>query len=169
MAPSFLQLLRRDHDDVEAGLRALVRPRTCDLRNVIDGVRLGMLAHAEAEDIVLDIMLGATHSEALHHAMAEARMEHREQERALGALMRTVPGTSLWRDRALHLLALVRHHKLTQEPTLRTALERDAPAEVVARLAGAFATERLRQLAMFAPSAPIAVPDEVCELMYATA
>jgi hypothetical protein len=169
MAPSFLQLLRRDHDEVELGLRELVRPRTFDYRNVIDGVRLGMLAHAEAEDIVLDAMLGTTHDEVLHRTMAEARAAHREQERALGALMRSVPGTSLWRDRVLHLIALVRNHKAVQEPALDDALEHHAPHEVVGRLAGAFATERLRQLAMLAPSAPIAMPEELYQLVAATA
>ena len=169
MAPSFLQLLRRDHDEVEVGLRELVRPRTFDLRNIIDGVRLGMLAHAEAEDIVLDAMLGATHDEVLHRTMAEARAAHREQERALGALMRSVPGTSPWRDRALHLIALVRHHKTAHETALHDALEHHAPHEVVGRLAGAFATERMRQLAMLAPSAPIAMPEELCELVQAMA
>ena len=53
--PDFLQLVRRDHDDLEAGLRELSRPMLAagELRTALDGIRLGLTAHAEAEDIVL--------------------------------------------------------------------------------------------------------------------
>jgi hypothetical protein len=169
MAPSLLHLLRRDHDELELGLRALVRPRTGELRNVLDGVRLGLTAHAEAEDIVVHTMLGGIGGARLAHVIAVRNDEHREQERALGALLRSHPATSLWRDRVLHLIALVREHRESSENVLGEALEHDVARERAARLAGAYATERMRQLAMLVPSAPILVPDELRELMQATA
>ncbi len=163
MVPSLLQLLRRDHDDLELGLRTLVRPRTGELRNVIDGVRLCLAAHTEAEDIVVDVVLAPGHAE-LAKAIAERTADHRDQDRALAAVLRCHPGTSLWRDRALHLIAMVRRHRDSSELALREALDRVEP-DRVARLAGAFATERLRQLAMLVPSAPIPVPEELRDEM----
>src|SRR4051812_15866055 len=54
MAIDLLALLRRDHEDLERGLTALLDPNLPipHLRTVLDGVRLGLAAHAEAEDIV---------------------------------------------------------------------------------------------------------------------
>jgi hypothetical protein len=169
MVPSFLHLLRRDHDELELGLRALIRPRTGELRNVLDGVRLGLTAHAEAEDIVVEAMLGGIVSERLTRVIAERDAAHREQQRALAGLMRCHPGSSLWRDRTFHLIALVRAHKAGSEIGLREALECDVAGDYVGGLAGAYATERMRQLAMLVPSAPIVVPDEVYALAQATA
>jgi hypothetical protein len=161
MVPSFLQLLRRDHDELEHGLRALVRPRTNELRDAIDGVRLGLLAHVEAEDVVVDVAVAGGDHPRLARAVAARRADHRDQERALGALLRSSPGSSLWRDRALHLIALVRQHRATSEMALGAALEVEVDAERVGRLAGAYATERMRQIGMLMPSAPIAVPEEL--------
>jgi len=163
MVPSLLQLLRRDHDELELGLRALVRPRAGELRNVIDGVRLGLAAHMEAEDIVVDVALAPGNAD-LARAIAERHADHREQDRGLAALLRSHPGTSLWRDRALHLIALVRRHRDTSEALLGQALAQLQPDQV-ARLAGAFATERMRQLAMLVPSGPIPMPDELREMV----
>jgi len=50
----FLGLLQRDHHDLECGLDELLQAVTVSqLRSALDGVRLGLTAHAEAEDIVL--------------------------------------------------------------------------------------------------------------------
>jgi hypothetical protein len=161
MVPSFLQLLRRDHDELEHGLRALVRPRTSELRTVLDGVRLGLLAHVEAEDIVAEVLVDGGDQPRLARAFAVRRADHRDQERALGALLRSTPGTSLWRDRALYLIGLVRQHRVASEIALAAALDREVGSERGARLAGAYATERMRQLGMLMPSGPIVVPEEL--------
>jgi hypothetical protein len=153
MVPSLLQLLRRDHDE-------------------LDGVRLGLAAHVEAEDIVVDAgmvpALTPGHAE-LARAIADRRREHRDQEHALGALLRSQPGTSLWRDRALHLIAMVRRHRDDSETVLREALDRIAQPERLARLAGRYATERMRQLAMLVPSGPMPVPEEMLHIAQASA
>ncbi|HEX7836912.1 MAG TPA: hypothetical protein VF469_05585, partial [Kofleriaceae bacterium] len=64
----------------------------------------------------------------------------------------------VWRDRALHLRELVRRHAVQEEIELLPALRRHAPRQLYEELAGAFATERLRQLAMLQPSAPLCLP-----------
>ena len=122
----------------------------------LDGVRLGLTAHAEAEDIVLGRFDAIP---ALEPVLAEARAAHLAQEVALAALVSARPGTAIWRDRAVHLRELIRRHALREELELLPALRCHAPRELYHGLAGAFATERLRQLAMLQPSAPLCIAD----------
>jgi len=143
-------LLRRDHSDLQKELTQLLDPTASvsQLRSSLDGVRLGLTAHAEAEDIVLARYESIP---ALQMAIALVRAAHLAQEHALSALVCSRPGTTMWRNQAAHLRELVRYHALQEEATLLPALllhVTDYP-----RLAGAFATERLRQLAMLQPSA----------------
>src|SRR5436190_1950557 len=104
MPADFLTLLRRDHIDLQEELTQLLDPgaSVAELRTALDGVRLGLIAHAEAEDIVL------------------------------GA-----------------------YELVPELPALRAHV----PADYFTRLAGKFATERLRQLAMLQPSAPMFMPE----------
>jgi hypothetical protein len=151
-------LLRRDHDDIARGLDELADPGAtlAQIRGALDGVRLGLLAHSEAEDIVMDRAVATLARPAPIAALvARARAAHLEQEGALSALVCAVPGTQMWRDRALALKALVREHAAYEEVHVLAAIERAASPDAFARLAGEFATERLRQLAMLQPSAPI--------------
>jgi hypothetical protein len=156
MATDFLTLMRRDHDDLDRGLAALLTPAitTTELRCALDGVRLGLTAHTEAEDIVLAVALGDRVSSELAALLREARGAHRGQEGALTSLVCTPPGTPTWRKRAGELRLAVASHAEWEEHWLVPALQRVAP-HAYDRLAGAFATERLRQLAMQAPSGPI--------------
>lgn len=157
MPTDFLTLLRRDHADLQNELTSLLDPiaTVAQLRSALDGVRLGLTAHAEAEDIVLARFELVP---ALALVVAQAHAAHLAQERALAALVTTRPGTTGWRERAHHLRELVRHHDKQEESQLLPALRTHAPPEVYSMLAGAFATERLRQLAMMQPSAPVFAP-----------
>jgi len=153
MPPELLTLLRRDHADLELELTALLDPTTpiAELRTALDGVRLGLTAHAEAEDIVL----GRFESHPpLASAIAKARASHMAQESALASLVTIPLGTPAWRDRVHHLRELVRCHSHDEEHHLLPALREHAG---YAQLAGDFATERLRQLAMLQPSVPVFV------------
>lgn len=156
MATDFLTLVRRDHDDLDRGLAALVAPSTTatELRSALDGVRLGLTAHAEAEDIVLAVALGGRISTELDALLREARAAHRTQEGALASLICTPPTSPNWRKRADVLRQAVATHAEWEETWFVPAIQRVAP-QAYERLAGAFATERLRQLAMQLPSAPI--------------
>lgn len=126
------------------------------VRSALDGVRLGLTAHAEAEDIVLARFETIA---ALEGLVRQARGAHLAQERALSALISARPGTTTWRDRAHRLRELVHHHAAHEEQFLLPALRDHAPREMYARLAGSFATERLRQLAMLQPSVPLCMAD----------
>lgn len=163
MPTDFLTLLRRDHGDLEQELTLLLDPTAtvAALRSALDGVRLGLVAHAEAEDIVLARF--ETIPE-LQLPVAQARAAHLAQEGALSALVTARPATASWRDRAHHLRELVRLHAQHEESHLLPALRHYVPADRYEQLAGAFATERLRQLAMLQPSAPVFSPFTLAEM-----
>ncbi|HEY5943992.1 MAG TPA: hemerythrin domain-containing protein [Kofleriaceae bacterium] len=156
----FLMLLQRDHRDLEAGLDELLAATTVvAIRSALDGVRLGLTAHAEAEDIVLHhALVQAGSPELLDRLIGQARSAHLAQEGALGSLVCARPGSQLWKDRARKLRDLVHMHAHHEEKCVVPAIRELAPA-VYETLAGSFATERLRQLAMLVPSAPIRVPE----------
>lgn len=156
----FLTLVTRDHHDLEAAIEELLHAETVlQLRSALDGVRLGLTAHAEAEDIVLDVALrGATHREELSSLIQAARSAHLVQEGTLASLVCATPGTVLWRECAFELRELVRDHASYEEAHVIPAIRTLEPA-AFQRLAGLFATERLRQLAMLQPSAPFHVPE----------
>ena len=158
MPTDFLTLLQRDHVDLQKELTQLLDPTAtvAQLQSSLDGVRLGLTAHAEAEDIVLGRFeqIGA-----LEVLVAQARAAHLAQEGALSALVSARPGTVAWRDRAHHLRELVQYHAAQEEQHLLPGLRIHAPPAMFEGLAGAFATERLRQLAMLQPSAPICISE----------
>ena len=158
MPTDFGILVQRDHVDVQKELMRLLDPMATrpQLSAALDGVRLGLVAHAEAEDIVLGRFDAIA---ALEPVLAEARAAHLAQESALAALVSARPGTAVWRDRAVHLREMIRRHALREELELVPALRFHSPRELYQGLAGAFATERLRQLAMLQPSAPLYLAD----------
>jgi hypothetical protein len=162
MPADFLTLLRRDHSDLQEELTRLLVPTAtiAELRSSLDGVRLGLMAHAEAEDIVLGRF---EINPALQVLVTQAHAAHLAQEGALSALVTARPGTADWRERARHLRDLVAYHARQEEESLLPALRLHASEEELRRLAGAFATERLRQLAMLQPSAPVFVPFKLAE------
>jgi hypothetical protein len=157
MATDFLTLLRRDHADLQHELTQLLDPdaSASDLRMNLDGVRLGLIAHAEAEDIVLGRLECVPR---LQVVLAQARAAHLAQEHTLSALISARPQTSFWCDRAQQLRELVGYHATQEERYLLPALRQHAPVATYAQLAGLFATERMRQLAMLQPSAPMMTP-----------
>ncbi|HEY5934737.1 MAG TPA: hemerythrin domain-containing protein [Kofleriaceae bacterium] len=152
MPTDFFTLLHRDHTDLQKELTELLDPAVTisQLRSALDGVRLGLVAHAEAEDIVLGRLEEVP---SLKLLIGQARAAHLAQEAALTALVSSRPGTRQWRHCACHLRELVEYHAMHEEKHLLPALKQHT--EHYASLAGAFATERLRQLAMLQPSAPV--------------
>jgi hypothetical protein len=158
MPTELVTLLRRDHADLQHELTQLLDPGAgvADLRMALDGVRLGLIAHAEAEDIVLGRLERVS---ALQVVLAQARVAHLAQESTLSALVCARPLTRPWFERALHLRELVEYHAVQEEKYLLPALRQHAPEETFSQLAGLFATERMRQLAMLSPSAPMMMPD----------
>jgi len=156
MPSDLLTLVHRDHADLQLELTHLLDPGASivELRSSLDGVRLGLTAHAEAEDIVLGPLLGKP---ALTLLITQARAAHLAQETALSALVTSRPQTNAWRACAAHLRNLVAGHAQHEERHLFPVLR--AQAEHYDELAGQFATERMRQLSMLQPSAPIMMAD----------
>ena len=158
MGTDILSLLRRDHEDLDKGLATLLdRSKSLGhIRTALDGVRLGLTAHAEAEDIVFSIALERT--PRLHGVVSEAADAHRQQELALASLVVTPTGTREWYTRSAALRGLVKEHARYEEACVLPAI-RDLVPEIYPGLAGKFATERLRQLSMLVPSAPVYIAD----------
>ncbi len=156
-----LTLLRRDHLDLERGLGELLDPSDsiAQIRSTLDGVRLGLTAHVEAEDIVFfSAIQGALEARALEDVIALAREAHLLQEAALARLVCAPVGSAAWYDRAFRLRDLVIDHARHEEEHVLPTIRELAP-DLYHTLAGRFATERLRQLAMLQPSAPICIPE----------
>jgi len=161
MGTDILTLLRRDHEDLDKGLVTLLdRSRSIgQIRTALDGVRLGLTAHAEAEDIVFSIAIERSPARpALTAVVADAAEAHRQQELALAALVCTPLETREWYQRSANLRELVQVHARYEEAAVLPAIRELAP-EVYPGLAGKFATERLRQLSMLVPSAPVYIAD----------
>jgi hypothetical protein len=160
----FLTLVTRDHHDLESAIEDLLRA-TCllELRTALDSVRLGLTAHAEAEDIVLyQAIANEPHRDELEYLINQARTAHLSQEGALGALVCAAPGTTHWRHCATELRDMARDHASYEEAVVIPTIRQLAP-KAYERLAGKFATERLRQLAMLQPSAPIYMVTELAQ------
>lgn len=161
MGTDILTLLRRDHEDLDKGLITLLdRSRSIgQIRTALDGVRLGLTAHAEAEDIVFSIAIQRSQERPrLTEVVADAAEAHRKQEMALAALVCTPLGTKEWFQRGAGLREMVHSHARYEEASVLPAI-RDLAPEVYPGLAGKFATERLRQLSMLVPSAPVYIAD----------
>jgi hypothetical protein len=156
-----LRLLARDHRELEMALLELTGPdlQLPQRRTILDGVRLGLAAHGAAEDIVVYAALGRIpQAAALEVLIEQARTAHDELDAMLARLLLTPVGTPDWVDLVHTLRLRAQAHAAREEhdlvPVLRGALAPDAYRS----LAGGFATERLRQLSMLQPSAPIMLP-----------
>src|SRR5262249_14160145 len=103
MGNDLLALLQRDHQDLERGLTELVEAGASarQIRDTLDGIRLGLTAHAEAEDIVLHAVVPmCSRIPELTALVSEVRAAHLAQEAALAALVCAPPGSITWCDRA---------------------------------------------------------------------
>jgi hemerythrin HHE cation binding domain-containing protein len=160
MATDFLTLVHRDHDDLDRALDELLAAESMeDIRATLDSVRLGLTAHAEAEDIVLyQAMTRAASDRVLETLVYDAHEAHRAQERALASLVSARPRSPAWFESARQLRDLVRDHAEREESRTLPAV-RELMPKVYEALAGEFATERLRQLAQLQPSGPIYVAE----------
>jgi hypothetical protein len=161
MSIELLTLLHRDHHDVMAGLDELQQPElsAAELRGILDGVRLGILAHAEAEDIVLHgAVVQSAVGDILAALVSGVHEAHALQEAALSALVCAKPNTTFWRERARKLRDLVHEHATIEEQQIVPAIRALAP-EVYGGLAGRFATERLVQLSFLQPSVQFFAPE----------
>jgi hypothetical protein len=155
MGTDISSLLHRDHEDIAKSLCALLdRSKPIgQIRIALDGLRLCLTAHAEAEDIVLARAM-RDQPPVLRSLIDEVAHAHRLQEVALASVTCTPLGSHEWYSRCETLLGLVREHARNDRDNILPAL-RELAADVYPGLAGKFATERMRQLSMLMPSAPV--------------
>lgn len=146
-------LVRRDHEDLDRGLAAMLDPTTSpnELANLLDVFRLALAVHTAAEAKVFETMLTFVDvPRTLSMIAIHARDEHVQQRASSELLLRTRPGSLAWYERALSLRVLLADHggRADQLPaTLNDHVERKAQRT----LAAEYATERMRVLASTSP------------------
>lgn len=146
-------LVRRDHEDLDRALLAMVEPHKTreTLLGLLNGARLALSAHIEAETEVMQVFMTRSPSRlGMRKHLDEIASQHRAQDAALHAIRNTSPGTTSWYFRVVELRVLVLDHA-SREPYLRAALSEHISDEDNRQLARDYATERLRQLALMYP------------------
>ncbi|HUS31483.1 MAG TPA: hypothetical protein VMZ53_23420 [Kofleriaceae bacterium] len=147
-------LVRRDHEDLDRALVAMVDPLTppAELSNLLDVFRLALAVHSAAEANVMDVLLERAGSPRTLSILAmQTRVEHAAQRAAAESLALLRPASIAWYSHALELRVLVLDHG-SRSDHLRWSLE-DLPSSVQHSLAGNYATQRLRVLASTSPLA----------------
>jgi hypothetical protein len=148
-------LVRRDHDDLDRALSAMVDTTTKgdELPTLLDIFQLALAVHAAAEAKVLGALLAHSASPAILRLIAaQARDEHAAQQAAAAALASIRPGSDDWFARALELRVHVIDHAARAEMA-RWTLHDHFPLDVHRELASQYATERLIVLSRTSPLA----------------
>ncbi len=146
-------LIRRDHDDLDRGLAALVEPTTPpkELTNILEIFRLALAVHSAAESTMLDLLLSRVHAPRTLGLLAtQTRIEHIAQREAAEVLTRIRPGSLHWYEHAAHLRHTITDHASRADHTRWTLLDH-VPIEVRRAITREYATERMRVLASTAP------------------
>lgn len=155
MSPDVCALVRRDHDDLDRALAALVDPatRVDELVALLDVLRLALAVHVTAEAKIFDTLLEIVSGpEALRLICTQSRVEHGAQHAALDALAAARPASDTWFARALELRVLVLDHAARAD-LARWTLQDHVPTQLQRTLARDYATERMRVLARTSPVA----------------
>lgn len=151
-------LVRRDHEDLDRALAAMVDPLTppTELSNLLDVFRLALAVHAAAEAKVIDGLLARARAPRTLGILAmQTRVEHGAQRAAAESLGLARPASIAWYEQALELRVLVLDHA-SRGLESRCVLEDYLPPELRHSLAGEYATQRMRVLASTSPLATAA-------------
>ena len=146
-------LVRRDHDDVDHALEAMIDPMTPprELVDLVEIFRLALAVHMATEAHVYQLLLTRVSGPRILGLIAtHTRIEHSAQHAAAEAMRRITPGSLKWYEHALGLRRLVLDHASRADragPTLADHV----PQEVRRMLATEYAAERLRVLASTSP------------------
>jgi len=138
-------LVRRDHDDLDRTLRALLdskRPPS-EYAELLDAFRIGLVAHVAAEAAVLAAML-------VRLIVKQLDDEHRAQLAAIDALASEVLGSASWFERLLELRIAFLDHAGREEYFPSSLLDHVAAGDRRS-LAAEYASERMRAMAAIAP------------------
>lgn len=142
-------LIERDHRELEQGLAEVTRSTPEQARDILDGLRFGLAAHAGSESDMLDGLLEQPGlGERLEFLVAQVNSAHRAQQRELEVLGRMAPLSAAWNQRACALREMVQQHDRHEQASLLPALRACLSEDRYAALAGVFATGRLCLLTM---------------------
>jgi hypothetical protein len=153
MGADLCALVRRDHDDLDAALAAMVNPATApkELTNLLDIFRLALAVHTATESRILSALLRRVSAPRTLRLIADqCRLEHVEQRAAADALTMLRPGSIGWYESALELRVTVLDHTTRGEYS-RWTLQDHVPLELQRAIASEYATERMRVLASTSP------------------
>jgi hypothetical protein len=146
-------LIERDHRDLDHGLIEITRKAPEQARDILDGLRFGLAAHAGSEADMLDTLLEeAGRAERLQFLVAQVMAAHRAQQRELEVLARMDACSPAWHARIGTLREMVQQHDAHEQASLAPAVQACVRAETYERLAGLFATGRLCLLTATAPT-----------------
>jgi hypothetical protein len=146
----FATLVDRDHADLDIGLMALLDTPTTELPSLVEAVRLTLAVHVAAERRVVDRLIDHSNLPPLLSARISITwMEHAAQHRAAERLAVIEPGSADWHRHVIALRGMLGEH--ASESRRDRDLCSHLTSAAYERLAGAYATERLRVLASTSP------------------
>lgn len=146
-------LVRRDHDDLDRTLRALLDNRRppSEYAELLDAFRIGLVAHVAAEAAVLAAMVLRVQPPLLVRLIVkQLDDEHRAQLAAIDAVAGEVLGSAGWFEKLLELRIAFLDHAAREDYFPSSLLDHVVAGERRS-LAAEYATERMRAMAALAP------------------
>jgi hypothetical protein len=146
-------LARRDHDELDRALLAMLDPRSAprDQSNLLEVFRLALAVHLVAESRVLGTLVSLVRPPtALRLQIAQLRTDHIGQQLSAERLAAIEPGSDDWYSSALELRVMVLDHA-KREDYLRAAIDDHVPTALNRGLVAEYATERMRVLTDTSP------------------
>ena len=153
MGADLCALVRRDHDDLDRALGAMVNPTTTpkELGNLLEIFRLGLAVHIATETRIIETLLKRVGGPPTLRLIADqARIEHLEQRAAADTLRAVRPASIGWYEAALELRVHLLDHTARGDYA-RFTLDDHVPLDVQHLLAKEYAVERMRVLASTSP------------------
>lgn len=150
-------LLARDHDQLDRAIAFLIEPSATegDRQSALDAARVSFAAHADAEAAVLYEAL--THVASKHDVaglVAQVLAAHRTQESILRR-MDVQAKADDWMCATIRLRRTLLAHAEHEQATILRTLRECLPPFEYQRLAGSYATEKMRALSIMASYVPV--------------
>jgi hypothetical protein len=147
------ELARRDHDDLDRALLAMLEPETParEVGNLLDIFRMCLAVHLIAESRAFAMLVSIVRPPpALRLQIAQLRNEHLAQQRTADLLSTLNPGSDEWSTVALELRVMLLDHA-KREDYLRATIEDHVPTTLSRGIAAQYATERMQLLGTTSP------------------
>ena len=141
-------LVHQHHTELERSLDVLTSTTSeAGQRLALEGLSLGLPAHAEAEATALGLALdGLSPPPLVYLLCSQLAAAHAAQQAVLDGLRATRCGSYAWLERATQLRHLITHHDEHEAACVIPALRDYLPRTHYDQLAGCYATARLYSL-----------------------